>query len=214
MPEVLDGEHRNQAADLLRRYFNLGADGHPDFTGAMFERFAGGGDRPEVADQFTTADLVAVSMLSVNVPADAALRILDPRQHHLNDVLATVPHNLDLVNADEEHLQRGEHLWDLIRADGVGPVTTSKLLARKRPRLLPVIDRVVQETLNHLRRADFYRTLHQHLAYDGQFLHRHLEDVRDYAEIGPDISVTRCFDVIVWLVGSDTRTAPRRRGRF
>lgn len=214
MPEVLDEQHSDQAIALLRRYFYLGADGQPDFTGAMFERFDGGGDAPQVVDRFTAADLVAVSMLSVDVPAAAALRILNPDQRTLNDVLAALPHDLDLVNADEEHLQHGEHLWNLIREAGVGPVTTSKLLARKRPRLLPVIDTVVKDVLAHPRRGNFYRTLHHHLTLDGQALHRHLEAVRERAEIGSDISVIRCFDVIVWLTGRDRHDTATSRGRF
>jgi hypothetical protein len=153
-------------------------------------------------------------MLSVDVPAAAALRILDPGQHHLNDVLAALPHDLDLVDADDEHLQHGDHLWKLIRTAGVGPVTTSKLLARKRPRLLPVIDTVVKDVLTHPRRGDFCRTLHHHLAADGHALHRHIEAVREHAVIGSDISVIRCFDVIVWLTGRDRRVAATGRDRF
>ena len=148
-------------------------------------------------------------MLSVNVPAAAALRIiLDPgQQRYLNEALAALPHDVELLNANDEHIERGERLWKFIRAAGVGPVTTSKLLARKRPRLLPVIDSLVKDVLNHPRRGDFYRTLRHHLAVDEQALHHHLEDVRDRAEIGSDISVIRCFDVIAWLTGRDDRDA-------
>jgi hypothetical protein len=69
MPEVLHGQHGDQAVALLRRYFAIGDDGQPNFTGSMFERFDGGGDAPHVVDRFTAADMVAVSMLSVDVPA-------------------------------------------------------------------------------------------------------------------------------------------------
>ncbi len=211
MPNVLHEQHGEQTVTLLRRYFRIGDGGQPDFTGSMFERFDGGGDAPEVVDRFTAADLVAVSMLSVDVPAAAALRILDPCQRYLNDALAALPHDLDLVNANDEHIERGERLWKSIRAAGVGPVTTSKLLARKRPRLLPVIDSLVKDVLNHPRRGDFYRTLRHYLAVDEQALHHHLEDVRDRAEIGSDISVIRCFDVIVWLTGRDDRDFSEQR---
>jgi hypothetical protein len=43
MPEVLDEQHGDQAAALLRRYFRIGGKGQPTFTGSMFERFDGGG---------------------------------------------------------------------------------------------------------------------------------------------------------------------------
>lgn len=201
LPAVLDQEHTSDAVELLRRYFKADSSGNPLFTGAMFERFGGGGDAPECADRFTPADILAVSMLSVDVPAPATLRILDPGQHHLNEVLATLPTDLDLVDADDRPLQAGDRLWTLVREAGVGPVTTSKLLARKRPRLLPVIDTVVKAEVGHPRRGDFYRTLQQHLAADHQALHRHLEHLRELAGIGDDISAIRCFDILVWLTG-------------
>ncbi|WP_370623713.1 DUF6308 family protein [Williamsia muralis] len=77
MPEVLHKQHSDQAAALLRRYFDIGTEGQPNFTGSMFERFDGGGDAPHVVDRFTAADMVAVSMLSVDVPAGG--RIAHPR---------------------------------------------------------------------------------------------------------------------------------------
>lgn len=51
----------------------------------------------------------------------------------------------------------------VLRAAGCGPVTTGKLLARKRSRLLPVIDSVVKETLKHPRGPSFGLTLHRQL---------------------------------------------------
>jgi hypothetical protein len=52
-------------------------------------------------------------MLSVDVPVAAALRILDPGQRHLKDVLAALQHDLDLVSAGDENMQHGEALGHL-----------------------------------------------------------------------------------------------------
>jgi hypothetical protein len=52
------GDLREQAVLDLRRYFKT-------FSGRRFERFDEGGDRPDVADSFTLADVVAVMMLSI-----------------------------------------------------------------------------------------------------------------------------------------------------
>ena len=49
----------------------------------MFDRFDGGGDAPEVVDGFTAADLVAVSMLSVDVAA--ARPHHRPPQHQISE---------------------------------------------------------------------------------------------------------------------------------
>jgi hypothetical protein len=62
---LLDATNTQHAADAVRRYYTPHPDGR--FTGAYFERCAGGGDRPEVANTVTAEDVVAVSMLSVRI---------------------------------------------------------------------------------------------------------------------------------------------------
>ena len=57
------------AAALLEAYFRRDEDARPCFTGANFERIGGGGDRLDVRERFTAEDIVAVTMLSVRVPA-------------------------------------------------------------------------------------------------------------------------------------------------
>jgi hypothetical protein len=52
--------------------------------------------------------------------------------------------SLDLWEASDEELATVDPLWDaLLRMPGIGTATASKLLARKRPRLCPVSDKVV-----------------------------------------------------------------------
>ena len=48
-------DDESDAEDSLRRYFT-------DYPGGRFELFAGGGDRSAVAGQFTSDDVVAVSL--------------------------------------------------------------------------------------------------------------------------------------------------------
>ncbi|SDH47498.1 hypothetical protein SAMN05216377_12326 [Pseudonocardia oroxyli] len=138
----------NEAAHLLHQYFirRDERDGSPFYTGGQFERFAGG-DRPDVADTFTVDDLVAVSMLSVTVPGRAALNILGPDAGELAELLAAIPTDVDLVDAEPHMIDDGSaanHLWQALRSQaGIGPVVAGKLLARKRPRLVPVMDSVV-----------------------------------------------------------------------
>jgi hypothetical protein len=106
LPVVLaDPRH---AADLVHGYFEgrREDDRTPFYTGAAFERFAGGGDHPLVANMFTADDLVAVSMLSVQVPPRAALRILLDDADSLSAYLADVPADVDLADADEAVGQR------------------------------------------------------------------------------------------------------------
>lgn len=209
LPPILDSAHTDVAVDALRAYFR--ADPLPVYSGSRFERFAGGGDRPGTANEFTADDLVAITMLSVDVPGQAALRLLGDYdrayQADLSGLLRRLPTDLALVDAEEEHLVDAEKLWALVsRNRGVGRTKTSKLLARKRPHLLPVIDAVVVEAVGHVpRRHNFYRNLQAALRADDRRLVEHLTEVRDAAGVDNDISTIRVFDILVWMHGRRAR---------
>lgn len=111
-----------------------------------------------------------------------------------------------------ERSQRPNDLWRAVRKAGVGPVTTSKLLARKRPKLLPVIDSVVRDTLKHPARGDFWLTLRESLNDEGR-LYKHLLHIRDKAGIEEGVSIIRCFDVVVWRIGKRDGHG-RKRGKY
>lgn len=114
------------------------------FTGKWFETIGGRGDAPEVADRFTSADVLAVSMLSVRVPAWTSIELLDRRAEEFTTLLAALPTDCDLHEVDEEHLTAIWAIQDALdTVDGIGHVTRSKLLARKRPRLVPMRDQQV-----------------------------------------------------------------------
>ena len=205
LPDELTSTDKSPAAELLSTYFHtMLDDGVPYSSGARFEIFAGGGDASKVADTFTPADLVAVSLLSVDVPGRAALRILETRAEELNGLLEKIPHDRELRDAADSEIGPGsaaDDLWSAARKAGVGPVTTSKLLARKRPMLLPVIDSVVKEVLGHPAKASFWLTLREHLNVDGGRLYDHLVAAHGEADLDARVSVIRCFDVVVWMIG-------------
>ncbi|WP_264029290.1 DUF6308 family protein [Cellulosimicrobium sp. SH8] len=198
VPDVLTPSLRDEAVDHLRRYF-APVGGTTGWAGSRFERLAGGGDRPETADRFTADDLVAVSLLSVNVPPHGAIQLLETRADEFGELLAEIPHDLDLV--DVESLPDGwapHRLWEALRdIHGIGWVTAGKLVARKRPRLIPVYDTVVRAAVKPT--ASFWDALHAALRADDGALHRHLLSLRDEAGIGDDISALRVFDVVVWM---------------
>jgi len=188
----------------------------PSYSGAMFERFASGGDAAEVANTFTAADLVAVSLLSVDVPGPAALRILGTRAAELNALLGEIPTDRELRDATDAEIGAGspaDDLWTAVRESGVGRVTTSKLLARKRPKLLPVIDTVVKEVLGHPSKASFWLTLRAALNADNGRLHDLLVAARSEAGLSDEVSAIRCFDVVVWMIGKRDGDG-ETRGRY
>lgn len=205
LPQELVAGDSSEAVDLLSTYFHtMLEDGAPYYSGARFEIFAGGGDACGVSKVFTAEDLVAVTLLSVRVKGPAALRILDIRADELNGLLAQIPTDCELRDAPDSVIgprSPAEDLWTALRDAGVGPVTTSKLLARKRPMLLPVIDSVVKKVLKHPAKASFWQTLRAELNAEHGRLYEHLVKIRDEAGLGEGISVIRCFDVVVWMIG-------------
>ncbi|MEU5403883.1 DUF6308 family protein [Streptomyces sp. NPDC005963] len=197
---VLNAE---QVVDDLRRYFGIGLPpGAGAFTGGRFEHLAGGGDRLQVADRFTAEDLVAVQTLSVTVPAPVALDLLEgPLGTQLSELLRSIPSDTDLSDADVSIVVDGSpayRAWCLLEDQyKIGWVIAGKLLARKRPRLLPVYDRVVRCALGHP--PSFWTDLRTALRGDDAALHHRLLGLRQSAGLPETVSALRVADVAVWM---------------
>ncbi|MEU2113848.1 DUF6308 family protein [Streptomyces sp. NPDC019507] len=192
-----------QAVVDLRRYFGIGLPpGVMPFTGSRFEYLAGGGDRPESCDRITAEDLVAVQTWSVTVPAPVALDLLEGHLGtRLSVLLHAIPRDIDLADAEAAVVSDGspaDQAWHLLRDQpDVGWVIAGKLLARKRPRLLPVYDRVVRCAVG--RPPSFWLSLHAALREDDSALHRQLLELRQVAGLPETVSALRVCDVVVWM---------------
>ncbi|MFI2040148.1 DUF6308 family protein [Streptomyces bottropensis] len=193
----------DQAVEDLRRYFGIGQPpGAVSFTGRRFEHLTGGGDRPEAANAVTADDLIAVQTLSVTIPAEAALDLLEGQLGaKLSALLHEIPNHVDMAEADAADLASGspaDASWRLLTGQpGIGWVTAGKLLARKRPRLLPVYDQVVRCVLR--RPASFWLDLHAALRADDRALHHELVALRRSARIPETVSALRICDVVLWM---------------
>lgn len=188
----------------LRAYFTARTEqGAPAWTGARFEALAGGGDRAQTAFRLSADDIVAVSLLSVSIPGEAVLALLEGEvgngvAHHL----AQVPREVAITDPDAA-VQLGEdqpawRAWDLLVAQpGIEWVTAAKLLARKRPALVPVYDRVVRCTYGHPPRL--WAWLVGHFADAESDLAGRLARARSEAGVDDQVSVLRVLDVIVWM---------------
>lgn len=187
------------AVDRLKRYF-LGPN---LFTGRWFERLSGGGDRPEVADHFSADDLVAVSMLGVTIHPTAALRVLEDPAGEFTALLREIPTGTDLWEAPAALVAEGsaaDTLWRQLKdIDEIGSVISGKLLARKRPRLIPIYDRIVRAAVG----APDNWWLALHAALQSVSLRERLTYLRSHSDIGEDISLLRVLDVAIWMAGED-----------
>lgn len=181
---------------LLRTYF----DPEAKFSGAAFDTFAGGGDAIARRHTFTTDDLVATTLLDVDVPGHAALAILDGRTSEFSGLLTQIPVDVELWDAPSDvsdDSSAAAELWRCLKAlPGVGWVTASKLMARKRPRLLPVYDSVVKAALQPDERS-FWLPLRLELQ-DGTLVER-LRYVREDAGLSERIPLLRVLDVAIWM---------------
>jgi hypothetical protein len=198
---LLDVVRADRSADDLRTYFN---EGLPlPYTGRRFDTLAGGGDQPDTRDVITGNDLIAVQMLSVKFPAEAAIDLLDgDLGRQITALLSKIPTNVDLgTDRADELVADGEpadQAWHLIESRReVGYVIAGKLMARKRPHLIPVFDRVLSCLFgapDHL-----WLRLHRQLAADNELLRDALAELRAQAQIPAAVSLLRVLDVVLWM---------------
>jgi hypothetical protein len=200
LDRFIRGDLRPAAVLNVGRYFNTDL-----YTGARFERLDGGGDRPEVAHQFTASDLTAVRCLGTDIHPSAAIAILETHANRLSALLRRTPHT-PLHEAPLNEIDASSSagtLLSMLRSDDfphLGRMTALKLLARKRPHLVPCYDIVVARVLDKPRGV--LRCLHSWF-HDDPERAKALAEMRD--EVGgiEDISLLRCMDAAVWMHGME-----------
>lgn len=189
--DYVRGDERPWAIASLRRYFG-------GFTGAHFEHLADK-DNP---DRFTERDLVAVTMLAVDVPPRTAWSILrGPEADELSALLAGVPKAVDALWSDGEALSAESPAWTLHRRligmTGLGRTTVTKLLAAKRPHLVPIFDSVVGEALRIGWNDDDWAAWRS--ALSDESAREDVAAVRDELPDAADLSLLRTLDIAIWM---------------
>ena len=193
-----------------------------DFTGSHFESFAGGGDAIPVQDRITREDFLAVTCLGVYFPARATLDLLESGVAvGVAKQLSLIPNNVDLHSMATNPIAEGSaawKAWDLIDdLDDVGRTLTSKLLARKRPRILPVLDEVVVCALK-LGEKHNWQSIYELLTEESgkavselQIIQR--QAARKHVEIS-GLSTLRVLDITVWMEHrSDHKRRPHKKSQ-
>jgi len=195
------GDNIDSAVRALRSYYSQGHH----YTGSAFDELITSSD----PNKFTSQDLIAVSMLSVNVPPRASLGLLGGAG---DELLAAIPTAASLWS-NPELLDRDGHawrLWDLVKSyDDVGPTKTSKILAAKRPNLIPVYDEHVRAALKIDKKAIWH--FWQEVAENPQssLLRTEVENARVSAGVPATVSDLRIIDVVVWMRQHGSKSPPR-----
>ncbi|KRF44613.1 hypothetical protein ASH01_11515 [Terrabacter sp. Soil811] len=205
VPASLRDASDARAAAVLAAYYQPLTSAGAGYTGGKFDTFDPSGTRSACANTFTADDLVAVSLLSVEVPARAAVELLVSQRRRFEVLLESIGPDRELVteaSVDEPDFRPAWELWRaLLELPGLGPTTVSKLMARKRPRLIPIFDSVIDKSVLG-GTGVLWSPLHAALIADDRALQKRLLRLRAAAELDASVSALRVFDVLAWMDGS------------
>ena len=192
-------ERRGAAVSALQEYFN-------SYTGSWFERFVDR-DRP---NEITERDILAVSTLSVDVPAGTSIWLRDEGKDRVSQLLTKVPADQAIWDPDADLTRDGpmSQLWGLLRVEkwpsggktGMGTTKISKLLATKRPNLIPIYDSLLEKGLfGGKKPADYWvpwRDLYT--SREGDLIRKVAAEIQIEAGIDVSVPVLRIIDIVIW----------------
>lgn len=213
LEELFKGENGgvkgSKAEEYVREYYT-----RDQFYGSAFD------DTLTVPYQFTEQDLLRLSLLSV--PASGSIVrdlqrgfFTEPLDEcggvSLNALLAEIPQNLAFEDLDDEEFQNhlavgspADTLWKAItkisptRNWEMGQTSTSKLLAAKRPHLIPIYDSVVEKAFGKSGSADHWTDMRELFTQDEDLA----SQLRSLSKLsGKRVSVIRLLDVVLWMDG-------------
>jgi Family of unknown function (DUF6308) len=197
--ELVDSLLFHQSSpELVASFF----DSNTSFEGALLHTLPGN-------DPYciTLEDLFAVTMLDVSVAPSGVRRLLfdQPTRNQTAGLLHEIPLDLDIWEGGTDLRTGGpaDRLWRLLQREGdrIGPVTAGKLLSRKRPRLIPIVDSVVESILRVPSRR-YWDIFHNYLQSEDR--RKHLVFLRP-KHVEEAVSQLRILDVVLWMWGSQGR---------
>jgi hypothetical protein len=221
LPDILSDQNVKAAAKLLHRYYREHDKKGRLSTGSYFDGWAGRGDTAN-RDVITDSDAVAVAMLSVTVPAKAMVGLSEPETAaRITELLEQIPTDVALSSLSSEKaaaLLTGQGpaalLWKELRRTkdnrwGIGATTASKIMARKRPHLIPIWDEVIGQVIGVDSSKGQWMNWHR-LLTDGSGLPERLAEIHRLSEVELPLSELRIMDVVLWRYGKDQGLGVRR----
>lgn len=207
-PNMLSAERRLYAAlsapglrELVCAYFHSTSG----FAGLTFDSL---GDNPP--DKVTSDDLLAVTLLDVRWRPSAVRSMLGSQAGQISELLSEIDTKTTLwaENGGRE-LCKAERLWKVIDAlEGAGDTLTSKLLARKRPLLVPITDSIIVRAVANP--GQTWVTLRY--CFQRAPFRQAVESLRP--PLMENVGLLRIFDVAIWMLWSDSRPARQTRERL
>lgn len=191
-------KNRRLAYDYLFEYFTI-------YEGRHFEYFRLRADHAS----FTPWDVLALSSLSVNLKATTVKSLLVSEKMHLDEALIRVRNEIEKepeghrqlwTLRNQKIIQSGSELsnlyYQLMKINGIGPVSTSKLMAAKFPDLVPIRDSKVGtllqageqwwEPMADVMQSDIIRGIL-------------VDEMPELPSAQPIPGLLRRFDVVLWM---------------
>lgn len=182
------------------RYCGLPWDDNPAETWA-FRYFDAIDSDP---DSLTPADVVCAGALHSGLSRDDLAFFWDHRDE-LNNWLSRFPHDLTLREANGADIAALATLPTLF--SGASLSLVSKVLHRKRPGLIPMIDREIidryRPLTGHRRSVDAWSPLLRHLGDDLRANRERTAEIRVVLNLlhGVSVSELRIVDIAIWMGG-------------
>lgn len=205
---ILAGRDVRDAADHVRRYCGLPWSGGADETWAYryFDAIAD----PE-PDSVTAEDVLAAGAMSVGL-SKADLSWFWTAKQELGAFLAELPRNVQLEDADNRTVERVRSVAMMAAgSDSVSVSLMSKILHRKRPALIPMLDKAAQDHYRAelpTRGEAAYPSLVTALQADLRSNHGALERISQElsGRTGHDSDPLRIVDISIWMSQHTRRT--------
>lgn len=208
------------AARLVAAHF----DPDNEFEGELFNTL---GNNPPY--EFSNDDLLALTCLDEHVPPKSLRRSFSGEgRSELEEHLRAIPPEACIEDFDAP-LEAAKRMWTLLAEannpddenqklyPGIGPVNATKLMARKRPALVPIVDSVVRAVVDAPGCGDrpdchwnTYQDFMRHGA-SGEQVARLREAAGVHFRDIDLISDLRLVDIAVWMRGSGSKSACRVR---
>lgn len=195
---------RDRAVRLLQQYY---APSTPSsgYTGGLWDSFDPAGNRTASANTFTGDDVAACALLSTEIHGRPTAELLVHQRRRFETLLERIGPDREFIEEASADAAPFEPVRELYRAlvglPHIGQTRATKLIARKRPRLVPIVDEVVARSVFSGLQTHWSPLLRALQAQDRRLWNR-LIALRNDAGLDDSVPVIRVFDVLAWLDGS------------